>query len=290
MPPAAARAVTRGRFRVTQEDAAASPAPRDGADDQRVLRGLQHQSTMVLQRLAELEKAVRSQHRGGDEPPREAPKGAGANLEDLDASAATRPLRRAHDLATELRDALAAARTRAGEHESMLKLLKQKHASLAAKLEAGQADAARLRRENEALRRDRDRFKRELDDERARHQARAAAAPPPPAAPASRAPVPAPAVVARRAAADREFAAIAAQAAQPTAPPAPVATPPLAAPGAPGPPQPPPMGQAPPSAPPPHFQPPPMGQAPPSAPPPHFGAPQPPPMGRAQPPAPQHLT
>ena len=71
MPPAAARAVTRGRFRVTQEDAAASPAPRDGADDQRVLRGLQHQSTMVLQRLAELEKAVRSQHRGGDEPPRE---------------------------------------------------------------------------------------------------------------------------------------------------------------------------------------------------------------------------
>ena len=67
MPPAAARAVTRGRFRVTQEDAAASPAPRDGADDQRVLRGLQHQSTMVLQRLAELEKAVRSQHRGGDE-------------------------------------------------------------------------------------------------------------------------------------------------------------------------------------------------------------------------------
>ena len=213
MPPAAARAVTRGRFRVTQEDAAASPAPRDGADDQRVLRGLQHQSTMVLQRLAELEKAVRSQHRGGDEPPREAPKGAGANLEDLDASAATRPLRRAHDLATELRDALAAARTRAGEHESMLKLLKQKHASLAAKLEAGQADAARLRRENEALRRDRDRFKRELDDERARHQARARA-PPPPAAPASRAPVPAPAVVARRAAADREFAAIAAQAAR----------------------------------------------------------------------------
>ena len=286
MPPAAARAVTRGRFRVTQEDAAASPAPRDGADDQRVLRGLQHQNTMVLARLAELEKAVRSQHRGGDEPPREAPKGAGANLEDLDASAATRPLRRAHDLATELRDALAAARTRAGEHESMLKLLKQKHASLAAKLEAGQADAARLRRENEALRRDRDRFKRELDDERARHQARAAAAPPPPAAPASRAPVPAPAVVARRAAADREFAAIAAQAAQPTAPPAPVATPPLAAPGAPGPPQPPPMGQAPPSAPPPHFQPPPMGQAPPSAPPPHFGAPPPPPMGHAQPPAP----
>ena len=94
MPPAAARAVTRGRFRVTQEDAAASPAPRDGADDQRVLRGLQHQSTMVLQRLAELEKAVRSQHRGGDEPPREAPKGAGANLEDLDASAAARPPRR----------------------------------------------------------------------------------------------------------------------------------------------------------------------------------------------------
>ena len=84
MPPAAARAVTRGRFRVTQEDAAASPAPRDGADDQRVLRGLQHQNTMVLARLAELEKAVRSQHRGGDEPPREAPKGAGANLEDLD--------------------------------------------------------------------------------------------------------------------------------------------------------------------------------------------------------------
>ena len=151
MPPAAARAVTRGRFRVTQEDAAASPAPRAGADDQRVLRGLPHQSTMVLQRLAELEKAVRSQHRGGDEPPREAPKGAGANLEDLDASAATRPLRRAHDLATELRDALAAARTRAGEHESMLKLLKQKHASLAAKLEAGQADAARRRRRGLSL-------------------------------------------------------------------------------------------------------------------------------------------
>ena len=102
MDPAAGREVRRGRFRVRQEDGAALPAEREGGDEQRFsLRGLQHQNTMVLARLAELEKAVRSQHRGGDEPPREAPKGAGANLEDLDASAATRPLRRAHDLATE---------------------------------------------------------------------------------------------------------------------------------------------------------------------------------------------
>lgn len=235
----AARAVTRGRFRVTQEQAGDRPPappeePRTG-DDRRALRGLQHQNTMVLARLAELEKAVRSQHAGGERPPAPALTGAPKSVDDLDASAATRPLRRAHDLATELRDALASARARAQEHEGMLKLLKQKHASLAAKLEAGQGEQSRLRRENEALRKDRDRFRRDLDDERARHRPAAGAAPP--AAP----PAPAPAVVARRAAADLEFAAIAAQAAPP------LAAPTLAAPGAPAPP-----AHAPPAAPPPH--------------------------------------
>ena len=44
MPPAAARAVTRGRFRVTQEDGAGSAATRDAPNYQPVLRGLQHQN------------------------------------------------------------------------------------------------------------------------------------------------------------------------------------------------------------------------------------------------------
>jgi len=70
-----------------------------------------------------------------------------------DAAAPARPLRHAVRLADQLRAELEAARTRVGEHESMMKLLQQKNTSLAAKLEAEQAETARLRKAHDKLRR-----------------------------------------------------------------------------------------------------------------------------------------
>mmetsp|Transcript_26326 Transcript_26326/g.81024 ORF Transcript_26326/g.81024 Transcript_26326/m.81024 type:complete len:248 (+) Transcript_26326:1815-2558(+) len=112
----------------------------------------------------------------------------------------------------------------------MMKLLQQKNTSLAAKLEAEQAETARLRKAHDKLRRAGDRARSELDAERAesarlrtRLAALTSAAAPPEGTPllpaaANRtgtATSAGAAVVARRLAADREFAALAAAAPSP---------------------------------------------------------------------------
>lgn len=187
------------------------------------------QNKLVLARLTDLEAAVRAGV-GDTAPaapgrPLSSRRGGGDAERLVDAAAPGRPLRQAARLVDQLRAELEAARARVGEHESMMKLLQQKNTSLATKLEVEQAEAVRLRKAHEKLRRASDRARSELDAERAetarlrtRLAAFAAAAEitpqPPPIAVASTgvAPTAGAAVAARRLAADREFAALAAAA------------------------------------------------------------------------------
>lgn len=141
------------------------PAGGMGATVTATVAQLVAQNQQVLARLTELEQSLRTyvavggsridsrdMVRSGNDKERETKVRKDEVEQRLLVSDMDKPFRRMFVLVDSLRLELDNAREKRIEYESMMKVLKQKNTSLTSKLEAEQAELARLRKENDRLR------------------------------------------------------------------------------------------------------------------------------------------
>lgn len=129
-----------------------------GATGAEAVTQLIAQNQLVLARLTEIEQSWRTYVAAGGsridgrDKEREAKFRKDEVEQRLLVSDTDKPFRRMFILVDSLRSELDSAREKRIEHESMMKVLKQKNTGLTGKLEAEQAELARIRKENDRLR------------------------------------------------------------------------------------------------------------------------------------------